>query len=659
MATVACLFTLAILLPISRLRICAEHDGVVLKPAIDVFEGRSLYRDSFSQYGPLTTYLHVVFLHVFGPKLLALRIGTAFVYGITAGILVLTWRRFLPTPLVILGFSLWLGFVQYVSPDFFLPLLPWSSVYALGFQVLALYAVVRATTSRRPAKFAAVAGAATALSFWCRFPVGTVLLASVVACLGLHLNRRYPREQKWSIVLWFLISTGLAHGVFIFYLYATGSLNGWLEQHILWPTRWASLVDQHMTKDEVLGNPVVVKLTKVIADLFNTNYFNISLSSRLGRLFPWEVDAHKPILVGQVLVALAAVVALARSPRRVARASDCPMTLRDVPILILGICAAAVVWLFFDSPRRTPTVSWAFLVPVGAFAATVVALWEFLFMNQGRDEGTGQEMSWILLVSGIVAMSSWLQYYPSSQPVHHSYASGPIIGVFAFAVFRLGRGRLRLVSTLLAIAIAPLGLERSYDLYRLGRASYWKVGSDSLLSGILVPIERAENWEFFLNAVRNHEREHGKTAILNETFAGLFAVLGSDHAQPTPFFVNWPGLPLPRDFEERRDRFIREKAPLIVTQSENVEFKNEHGLSTSSAIKKYGYHVIGVFDSTLIGREILTFPDSPGQPWKHVYFYLLAPNSPPRVGEANGGPQGRRRRLWSALTSQIRLTAPP
>ena len=43
-----------------------HHDGILFKPAIDVASGLSLFRDTFSQYGALTTYLHATALHLFG-----------------------------------------------------------------------------------------------------------------------------------------------------------------------------------------------------------------------------------------------------------------------------------------------------------------------------------------------------------------------------------------------------------------------------------------------------------------------------------------------------------------------------------------------------------------------------------------------------------------
>ena len=49
---------LAVLLwPMASLGVDPHHDGIMLKPALDVLSGQVLFRDTFTQYGALTTYL--------------------------------------------------------------------------------------------------------------------------------------------------------------------------------------------------------------------------------------------------------------------------------------------------------------------------------------------------------------------------------------------------------------------------------------------------------------------------------------------------------------------------------------------------------------------------------------------------------------------------
>src|SRR6185295_18943843 len=98
--------------------------------------GQTLFRDTFSQYGPLTTYLHVLALHVFGGGLAAVRLGTLWAYVLTGGILVATWRLLMPHSLVLCAFAVWLMMAPFPA------MVPWSSVYALVFQSLSLLFLV-------------------------------------------------------------------------------------------------------------------------------------------------------------------------------------------------------------------------------------------------------------------------------------------------------------------------------------------------------------------------------------------------------------------------------------------------------------------------------------------------------------------------------------
>ncbi|MCS6273708.1 MAG: hypothetical protein H2169_05070, partial [Opitutus sp.] len=46
--------------PFAAIGVDSHHDGIMLKPAMDVLSGQVLFRDTFSQYGPLTTYFQAL-----------------------------------------------------------------------------------------------------------------------------------------------------------------------------------------------------------------------------------------------------------------------------------------------------------------------------------------------------------------------------------------------------------------------------------------------------------------------------------------------------------------------------------------------------------------------------------------------------------------------
>ena len=54
-----------------------HHDGIMFKPAVDVAAGLSLFKETFTQYGALTTYLQAGAISFFGEHLIVLRLQAA------------------------------------------------------------------------------------------------------------------------------------------------------------------------------------------------------------------------------------------------------------------------------------------------------------------------------------------------------------------------------------------------------------------------------------------------------------------------------------------------------------------------------------------------------------------------------------------------------
>src|SRR4029453_10394072 len=125
---ITCLLVWIAFLPFAALDIDAFHDGLMLKPALDVVAGQTLFRDTLMFYGPPSTGLKAPPLALFGETLLVLRMSTIIAYGLVAGLLILCWRLVLPRPLAIISGALWVLFSPLVFATH-----PWPSVYALVF----------------------------------------------------------------------------------------------------------------------------------------------------------------------------------------------------------------------------------------------------------------------------------------------------------------------------------------------------------------------------------------------------------------------------------------------------------------------------------------------------------------------------------------------
>lgn len=133
-----CAFTFLISAYFATIGVDAHHDGIMFKPALDVAHGKQLFRETFTQYGALTTLLQAASIKIFGEYLIVIRLLTAFFYGLIAAVLYFVWRSFLAEKLALLGAFLFPFLASYHVVAF----LPWASVQALFFQSLAFLVLV-------------------------------------------------------------------------------------------------------------------------------------------------------------------------------------------------------------------------------------------------------------------------------------------------------------------------------------------------------------------------------------------------------------------------------------------------------------------------------------------------------------------------------------
>ena len=220
-ATGVFIATLVIAGLFSTLGVDPHHDGILLKPAIDVASGQMLFRDTFTQYGALTTLLQAGALVLAGPKLLAIRLLTALAYAGTAVFLYLVFARVLHQTVTFALLVIWI----FTAPYFIMAFRPWSSVYALFFQMLATWLLL----NRR----FLVGGIAAGLTFWCRQPVGIFLAVAVLSAwvwlrvLGQVTTRELLRQSSR-----FVLGFAVACLPFFAWLAAYGALPDWWNQSI-------------------------------------------------------------------------------------------------------------------------------------------------------------------------------------------------------------------------------------------------------------------------------------------------------------------------------------------------------------------------------------------------------------------------------------------
>ena len=122
-----------------------EHDGYMLATAIAVKEGKTLYVDVVSGYGPVPTWLQAFTLDLFGPELINIRFLSALVLTVTAALLYLTTAHVATRPAAFFATSLWVSFNPswVVLPNDFMPQLPWPSDFFTLAILSTLYFYIR------------------------------------------------------------------------------------------------------------------------------------------------------------------------------------------------------------------------------------------------------------------------------------------------------------------------------------------------------------------------------------------------------------------------------------------------------------------------------------------------------------------------------------
>jgi len=215
-----------------------HHDGAIFKPALDVSQGLMLYRDTFSQYGALFTLLTAAGLKIFGPYVLVLRIMAAFFYGLVGAMLWLLGERLLPRWLAALIVLLWLGVAGYIGGWF----LAWSSIYALFFQLAAVYFLLRYQEDEEDKRGAekhwqqwlVLAGLMAALAFWCRQPTGVLQMGAMVMFLSIRRLRPLPNwRETWYLVRPLLLGFVLGVLPILGWIVLNGALKDWYLQNII------------------------------------------------------------------------------------------------------------------------------------------------------------------------------------------------------------------------------------------------------------------------------------------------------------------------------------------------------------------------------------------------------------------------------------------
>jgi hypothetical protein len=510
--------TVAAFGPFALLGVDAHHDGVMLKPALDVLSGQTVFRDTFSQYGAGLPYLQAATLWMFGATLPVMRLSAVAVYALTAGVLVSAWRMLLPRGPTLLALGVWLLLPGFYSQYFVL--LAWSSVYALLFQALALRSLLRAVFNIRPALNGVLSGVACALVFACRQPVGAVSSVAIVAAFLWAWWMGPHREGARRALGGCLAGMGAAYAVGLLALSGAAVLGDWYVQTIDWPRRWAAGDASGWRRAGILG-----------ILLPSPQYY-----------LPWLV--------------LGAAVLFPFGPlgERLRRHRNAVLVL----YLLLLAGAAYVIWQYPLIRAGAPfwyMAGFPALLLLFALATAARTLWR---------RGAVDPIEVASLGAALVGLVSWLQYFPAFCPMHAFWSLTPGVGVCVYAAWRAAGRRTTITALVTILLLLPLAHWQIVGARTKLELPYVRLAGLPPLEGIWLPASEASTWQSLIDAIRAQLAERPEAPMLVEGPDALVATLVRNHRNPGPFYVIWPAFQF--DLGSERARFVTAERPLLFAE---------------------------------------------------------------------------------------------
>lgn len=201
-----CFLLFALSLPMiyafARIGFDTHHTGLMYKSALDVSNGLTLFSETFTQYGALTTWIQALFMVIFGRRVTSILLATAVFYAIAYVLLYRVARHF---------FSWWLSLTAtlvtvFLAPFYFWDFHPWASVFALAFTLASLLALLNAADGSRKKTLicAALSGFFAAMTFWCRQPAGIICVLAGILSLGVPALLLWKNKEERARYLWLL-----------------------------------------------------------------------------------------------------------------------------------------------------------------------------------------------------------------------------------------------------------------------------------------------------------------------------------------------------------------------------------------------------------------------------------------------------------------------
>lgn len=521
--------TFLLFLPFSTIGIDRYHDGFMLKPAFDVFSGKTLFRESFTHYGPLSIFIHAAALKILGASLASLKWDTVFFYALVSAGLYLLWRHFVPRSFSLLGIGMWwvLAPIYYEYGNWGGRFFPWPSVHALAFQTFGVFLFLEGLRqSSRLAFF--FSGVLCALGFFCRQNTGFALLLGLT-CLFILLKFFKTKASKNKALPLFFYGTFVPFLFFVLFFMSQNSLGDWIAQNFLIFGGWY----------QSQSNGTSFSLGQVFY--------------QLQHVFLFESDTVKWFF--KFLLFFGFLFGGAERLRK-------PMTRQPMPVLVGVGIFFALIFLSFLSPSFRFQWTTIFSIGFRVFLRPMVAVTFFFLLYGLKKHPT--KFSVPLAVLTLFCLSTLAELMPWNHDPHAFWALTPAIGLFLFWVHKLFKKNDVFVFVTLALCFGALGISSGeYAINRLMEdPPRIELQTPRIFRGMKVPPQEAQRWEITQKVVGDYLALAPNAPALVIGEEPVWATLVSNASNAGYYWATSTYFSK-TDWEEKAKTFISGNRPII------------------------------------------------------------------------------------------------
>jgi hypothetical protein len=263
-------------------------------------------------------------------------------------------------------------------------------------------------------------------------------------------------------------------------------------------------------------------------------------------------------------------------------------------LIYLGLNDALVDWYFqsirlmysfgVQNPSYEHTPLFKSLFPQSVFIVfPILTLWVLcisLYSILIRKKEYERSPDLMLIVTAIIGLASWHQYYPVPCIRHLYWAAIPMLGFYAYAIQRISNipigiipfkrrvslSKLLLVVILLFPFCDTTILAVKNSAYSLKSLSTRKVFKDSPMKYMLLSDTEYDFFETLQLVIKNVPAEFTKRPGINFTDTGFFSLYFPNQKNFSPMYVNWGNNVYPNYFSQL-SRFLEKEQSLVIADS--------------------------------------------------------------------------------------------